>query len=51
MQVLLCHYSDTPLNKKIEDWYKTLIQPTTAKLNTADGSPMVALGSTDYIYE
>ena len=32
--------------KKIEDCYKTLIQSTTAKLNTADGSPMMALGST-----
>ena len=32
--------------KKIEDCYKTPIQPTTAKLNTADGSPMLALGST-----
>ena len=32
--------------KKIEDCYKTPIQPTTAKLNTADGSPMMALGST-----
>ena len=32
--------------KKIEDCYKTSIQPTTAKLNTADGSPMSALGST-----
>ena len=32
--------------RKIEDCYKTPIQPTTAKLNTADGSPMVALGST-----
>ena len=31
---------------KIEDCYKTPIQPTTAKLNTADGSPMSALGST-----
>ena len=29
--------------KKIEDCYKTPIQPTTAKLNTADGSPMMAL--------
>ena len=26
--------------KKIEDCYKTPIQPTTAKLNTADGSPV-----------
>ena len=32
--------------KKNEDCYKTPIQPTTAKLNTADGSPMMALGST-----
>ena len=32
--------------KKIEDCYRTPIQPTTAKLNTADGSPMSALGAT-----
>ena len=32
--------------KKIEDCYKTPIQPTTAKLNTADGSPMSAIGIT-----
>ena len=32
--------------KKIEDCYKTPIQPTTAKLNTADGSPMSAVGIT-----
>ena len=32
--------------KKIEDCYKIPIQPTTAKLNTADGSPMSALGAT-----
>ena len=32
--------------KKIEDCYKTTIQPTTAKLNTTDGSPLSALGST-----
>ena len=32
--------------KKIEDCYKTPIQPTTAKLNTADGSLMSALGMT-----
>ena len=32
--------------KKIEDCYKTPIQPTTAKLNTADGSPMSAIGNT-----
>ena len=32
--------------KKIEDCYKTPIQPITSKVNTADGSPMIALGST-----
>ena len=32
--------------KKIEDCYKTFIQPTTAKLKTADCSPMSALGMT-----
>ena len=32
--------------RKIEDCYKAPIQPTTAKLNTADGSPVTALGST-----
>ena len=32
--------------KKIEDCYKTPIQPTTARLNTVDGSPMSAIGST-----
>ena len=32
--------------KNIENSYKTPIQPTTAKLNTADGSPMTALGMT-----
>ena len=31
---------------KIEDCYKTPIQPTTAKLITADGSPMSAIGTT-----
>ena len=44
-----CHYIIAQilhLHKKIEDCYKTPIQPTTAKLNTADGSPMMALGST-----
>ena len=30
--------------KNIGDSYKTPIQPTAAKLNTADGSPMTALG-------
>ena len=34
------------LQKKIEYCYKTPIQPTTAKLNTADGSPMSAIGMT-----
>ena len=32
--------------KQIEDCYNTPIQPTAAKLNTADGSPMITLGST-----
>ena len=32
--------------KQIDDHYKTPIQSTSAKLNTADGSPMTALGST-----
>ena len=32
--------------QKIKDCYKIPIQPTTAKLNTADGSPMSALGIT-----
>ena len=32
--------------KQIEDCYKTPIQPTSAKLNTANGSPMTTLGST-----
>ena len=32
--------------QKIEDCYRTPIQPTTAKLNTADGLPMSALGMT-----
>ena len=30
----------------IDNSFKTPIQPTTAKLNTADGSPMTALGVT-----
>ena len=30
----------------MEDSFKTPIQPTTAKLNTADGSRMTALGMT-----
>ena len=32
--------------QNIEDSFKTPIQPTTAKLNTADGSSMTALGIT-----
>ena len=32
--------------KRIEDCYKAPIHPTAAKLNTADGSPMMTLGST-----
>ena len=32
--------------KQIEDCYKTPIQPTSAKLNTVDGSPMTTLGTT-----
>ena len=32
--------------RQIEDCYKTPIQPTEAKQNTADGSPMTTLGST-----
>ena len=32
--------------KKIEDCYKTPTQPTTAKLNTADGSPMSVIVTT-----
>ena len=31
--------------KQIDDCYKTPIQSTSAKLNTADGSPMTTLGS------
>ena len=31
---------------RYEDCYKTPIQPTTAKLNTANGSPMSAIGTT-----
>ena len=41
--ILLLRYSTS---KKIEECYKTHIQPTTAKLNTADGSPMSAIGMT-----
>ena len=32
--------------KQIDDRYKTSLQSTAAKLNTADGSPMTNLGST-----
>ena len=32
--------------KQIKDCYKTPIQPTAAKLNTTDGSPVTTLGST-----
>ena len=32
--------------QNIEDSFKTPIQPTTAKLKTANGSPMTALGMT-----
>ena len=41
--ISLLHYSTY---KNIGDSYKTPIQPTTAKLNTADGSPMTVLGMT-----
>ena len=41
--ILLLRYSTY---KKIKDCYKTPIQPTTAILNRADGSPMSALGMT-----
>ena len=45
--MLLYHYSDTPCTRKLKIVIKkTPIQPTTAKLSTADGSPMMALGST-----
>ena len=42
--ISLLRYS---IYKKIEDCYKTPIQPTTAKLITTDGSPLMALGSTE----
>ena len=41
--ILLLRYSTYI---KIEECYKTPIQPTTAKINTADGSLMSALGMT-----
>ena len=39
---LLCYLTD----QLIDHSFKTLIQPTTVKLNTANGSPMTALGMT-----
>ena len=42
-KISLIHYSTY---KNIGDSYKTPTQPTTAKLNIADGSPMTALGMT-----
>ena len=44
--MLLFHYFKYSTYKRIEDCYKTPIQPTATKLNTADGSPMTTLGST-----
>ena len=41
--ISLLHYSTY---QNIEDSLKTPIQPTTVKLNTANGSPMTALGMT-----
>ena len=41
--ILLLRYSTY---KKIENCYKTALQPTKAKFNTADGSPMSAIGAT-----
>ena len=41
--ILLLRYSTY---KKIEDCYKTPMQPTTANLNTTDGSPMSAIAAT-----
>ena len=41
--ISLLHYSTY---QHIEDSFKTPIQPTTAKLNTANSSPMTALGMT-----
>ena len=41
--ISLLHYSTY---QSIKDSFKTPLQPTTAKLNTADGSPMRALGMT-----
>ena len=41
--ISLIRYSTYQL---IDDSFKTPIQPTTTKLNTADGSPMMTLGMT-----
>ena len=41
--ISLLRYSTYQL---IDDSFKTLVQPTTAKLNTVDGSPMRVLGMT-----
>ena len=41
--ILLIRYSTYQV---IDDSFKTPIQPTTTMLNTADGSPMMALGMT-----
>ena len=41
--ISLLHYSTY---QSIGDSFKTPLQPTTAKLNTADSSPMTALGMT-----
>ena len=41
--ISLIRYSTYQL---IDESFKTPIQPTTTKLNTADGSPMMALGMT-----
>ena len=41
--MLLRYYT---YRKKLKIVYKTPIQPTTAKLNTADGSPMSLIGAT-----
>ena len=40
-EISILHYSTY---QHIEDSFKTPIQPTTAKLNTTNGSPMTALG-------
>ena len=41
--ISLLHYSTY---QHIGDSFKTPVQPTTAKLNTTDGSPMTVLGMT-----